>query len=284
MCGIIAVLRRRSDRVPPTAGELLALLDGAPGELEAASGPDLVEVLDALATRVEGADRLLRGTPGVLALLGDRGLAGAVEDLVGELTSVLEQREAHLDTDSVDTTELERINAAIIRLKDASWAVQRDRLRTAVAVADLAGPNPTRAAVEACTSVQAALSAIDRLEVRGRDSAGLSLLVRGHGLDLDDPTVQSLLGARARDPLFTAGAVRITPEGHLSFAYKAAAEIGELGDNTRVLRAAIRNDALLARTLLADTAEVTVLGHTRWASIGIISQPNAHPMNSDEQG
>jgi glucosamine--fructose-6-phosphate aminotransferase (isomerizing) len=78
--------------------------------------------------------------------------------------------------------------------------------------------------------------------------------------------------------------VRITPEGHLSFAYKAAAEIGELGDNTRVLRAAIRNDALLARTLLADTAEVTVLGHTRWASIGIISQPNAHPMNSDEQG
>ena len=27
-----------------------------------------------------------------------------------------------------------------------------------------------------------------------------------------------------------------------------------------------------------------MLGHTRWASIGIISQPNAHPMNSDELG
>ena len=39
---------------------------------------------------------------------------------------------------------------------------------------------------------------------------------------------------------------------------------------------------LLHRALRADTAEVLVLGHTRWASIGIISQPNAHPMNSDE--
>ena len=48
------------------------------------------------------------------------------------------------------------------------------------------------------------------------------------------------------------------------------------------LRSAIRQDALLHLALAADTAEVTVLGHTRWASIGIISQPNAHPMNSDE--
>ncbi|MCB0972488.1 MAG: SIS domain-containing protein, partial [Acidimicrobiales bacterium] len=64
----------------------------------------------------------------------------------------------------------------------------------------------------------------------------------------------------------------------------AAAEIGELGDNTAVLRAAIAGDALLHRALAADAAECTVLGHTRWASIGIISQPNAHPMNSDETG
>ena len=68
----------------------------------------------------------------------------------------------------------------------------------------------------------------------------------------------------------------------LSFVYKAAAEIGELGDNTTAMRAAIRNDALLHRALASPTAQAVVLGHTRWASVGIISQPNAHPLNSDE--
>ena len=32
----------------------------------------------------------------------------------------------------------------------------------------------------------------------------------------------------------------------------------------------------------SDTALAVVLGHTRWASVGIISQPNAHPVDSVE--
>ncbi|QXC60345.1 SIS domain-containing protein [Aquihabitans sp. G128] len=282
MCGIIAVLRRRSDRTPPTAGELLEQLAGRAEVLLAAPPSDLAPVVDAVAERAEQVDRLLRGTAGVLGLLADRSLPGALEAQFVEVAAALADREAALDAEPTDPAGLEATNAAVIRLKDALWAVQRDRLRTARAVADLAGAAPSRAAIEAFASVQAALSAIDRLEVRGRDSAGLTLLVRGHGLDLDDPAIHALCAARLGDPLFTAGAVRVTPEGHLSLVYKAAAEIGELGDNTRVLRDAIREDALLQRALVADTAEVTVLGHTRWASIGIISQPNAHPMNSDE--
>src|SRR5205814_5324132 len=147
-----------------------------------------------------------------------------------------------------------------------------------------AGPTEVGdAALEAYWAVQIALSAIDRLEVRGRDSAGMHLLVTGHGLDLDATSVRDELDARAGDPLFQSLAVR-TPEGHLSFAYKAAAEIGELGDNTRVLRTAIADDTLLRAALQADAARVTVLGHTRWASVGIISEANAHPLNSDDEG
>ncbi len=283
MCGIIAVLRRRSDRQPPSSTEVLALLEGAADQLRAAPDADLAAVLGVLAGRAEAVDRLLRGTPGIRALLGDRSLAATVDGLAEGIADALADREAALDEAAVAGAELEAVNAAVIRLKDALWAVRRDRLPTARAVSDLAGPTPTDAAIEAFASVQAALSAIDRLEVRGRDSAGLMVLVRGHGLDLADPAVATLLEPRTGDPLFTSGAVRVTPEGHLSFAYKAAAEIGELGDNTRVLRGAIRDDALLHRSL-AEGAEVTVLGHTRWASIGIISQPNAHPMNSDELG
>ncbi len=284
MCGIIAVLRRRSERTPPSSATLLGMLDGSAARLSAASPADLADVVATLAGQANEVDRLLRGTPGILALLADRSLATSIGGLVEAAMVALADREAGLDAQPADPTGQEAVNAAVIRLKDALWAIQRDRLRTARAVGDLAGADPTRSAVEAFASVQAALSAIDRLEVRGRDSAGLMLLVRGHGLDFVDPAVTALIGARSGDGLFTAGAVRVTPEGHLSLVYKAAAEIGELGDNSRVLRDAIRADALLHRALLANEAEVTVLGHTRWASIGIISQPNAHPMNSDEIG
>src|SRR5439155_14163212 len=84
-----------------------------------------------------------------------------------------------------------------------------------------------------------------------------------------------------RDPLFGSGSVR-TPGAHLVLVYKAAAEIGELGDNTAVLRAAIRDDALLRLALANDSARAVVLGHTRWASVGIISEANAHPLNQEE--
>ena len=117
--------------------------------------------------------------------------------------------------------------------------------------------------------------------MRGRDSAGIHLFVTGHGLDTDGATVQTMLAGRNENRLFTSGSVRVE-SGALSFVYKAAAEIGELGDNTRTLRAAIAGDPLLRLALESDTAELAVLAHTRWASVGIISEPNCHPLNNEE--
>ena len=178
---------------------------------------------------------------------------------------------------------MEQLNAALVRAKDALWALRHDRLRTARAVADLAGRDATPSALAGFAAVQIALSAIDRLEVRGRDSAGLHLLVWGHGLDLGSDAVRRLLAGRDSDALFGSGSVRAA-EGNLAFVYKAAKEIGELGDNTAALRAAIAADGLLHLALAAPTARVTVLGHTRWASVGIISEANAHPLNQEEEG
>ena len=176
-----------------------------------------------------------------------------------------------------------------MRVRDGLWGVSRDRLRAARAVSDLlagvglSADSASPAAIEAYLSVHQALSALDRLEVRGRDSAGLHLLISGHGLDLADPTVAEAIENRAGDNSFGSGSVRLV-DGVLSIVHKTAAEIGELGDNTASLRAAVASDELLAAALVSEEARVLVLGHTRWASVGIISEANAHPLNSELLG
>ena len=272
MCGIIAILSRPTSRPAPTAAEIIALLDAAVA----------AQTLQTAAERIASVDGLLKGVPGVQALIGRRELVASITARLDQVDGRIALREFELEGDgALSPDELEAANVELIAARDAVWAVRHDRLRTAVAVDALAGRDAGDAAVAAYLSVQQALSAIDRLEVRGRDSAGLHLYVWHHGLSVDDPTVAALLQERQRDPLFQSGSVRVAAQS-LSFVYKAAAEIGELGDNTAALRVAIQGDSLLRLALAAPGARCAVLGHTRWASVGIISEPNCHPLNSEE--
>ncbi|HEY2814256.1 MAG TPA: SIS domain-containing protein [Acidimicrobiales bacterium] len=283
MCGIIAVVRRRTARTIPDRAEILGDLSPVATSLRRVDLLALDGELERVAQALEAANARLSGVAGVEALLQSPDLRAAIAHHTAQISSAVADIDARLDAgEDIALDRLERINAALARVKDARWAIAKDRLRTAEAVGDLLDGSTSRAAVEAFTSVQIALSAIDRLEVRGRDSAGLHLLVRGHQLDLESTGISAML-ERAADPLFRSGTVRAA-DGMLGFVYKAAAEIGELGDNTRALREAITADELLHLALAADTAEMTVLGHTRWASVGIISEANAHPLDSHEQG
>ncbi len=271
---------------------IVALLDQAEHSLTSlvhgvGGGAALAGALDRTASAVEELDRRLRGRPGARAVLSDPRLGREVEERLAALERRADAVEHAVDTGEVDAagSALEDLTAALLRLRDSAWAVRRDRLGTAAAVARLAGARAALgdAALDAYLSLQTALSALDRLEVRGRDSAGIHVLVSGHGLDLAAPEVGAAVAARSGDPLFPSLAVR-APLGHLSFVYKAASEIGELGDNTRALRAAIEGDDLLGRALASGTAAATVVGHTRWASVGVVSEANAHPLNQEEEG
>lgn len=280
MCGIIGVVRRRSERIPPATTTVVALLESARGAAERlAEGPGLVEMLDAVSGPMAEVDAALRGATGITALLDEPGLPSAVGALVADIDAAVRDLDARLDIQG--TVRSEAVNAALVRALDLTWAIGRDRLRTADAVRALAGSAAGAATVEVYASIQIALSALDRLEVRGRDSAGLHVFVTGHGLDLAAAPTAALLAERIADPLFRSGAVRVEKNG-VSFVYKAAAEIGELGDNTAALRAAIAADDLLRAAVASPDAEAVVLGHTRWASVGIISEANAHPLNSDQ--
>jgi glutamine---fructose-6-phosphate transaminase (isomerizing) len=279
VCGIIAIVSRPPSRAVPTADGLVGGLDRA---IALAGDPV------AVAGAAGGVDAALRGLPGVLALADRHELVAAIGARLDQLDRYADEVEATLERASdLDAEALEHASAALIQLRDVLWAIRRDRLRTAREVDALAGRDASGAARGGYLAIQQALSAIDRMEVRGRDSAGLHVFVWNHGLDVADPAIVTVLNERSRDRLFQAGAARLVDDRDgqgtvLSFVYKAAAEIGELGDNTAAMRSQIAADGLLRLAMSGATAEISVLGHTRWASVGIISEPNAHPVNSDE--
>jgi len=272
MCGIIGVLSRPPTRPVPARGDLIARLDAA---LE--SRDDVDTAADAL----REIDSLLRGAPGVAALADQHETVTSILARLDQLDAVADDLDASLEAGGHDPETVEVLSARSLALRDVLWAIRNDRLRTAREVGALAGRDAGLGSLSGYLAIQQSLSALDRLEVRGRDSAGIHVFVSDHGLDPDEPTVLAALADRAQDPTYPSGSVRLAGDV-LSFVYKAAAEIGELGDNTRVLRAAVAGDDLLRRALAGPDARTAVLGHTRWASVGIISEPNTHPLNSDE--
>src|SRR4051794_5580573 len=143
MCGIIAVLSRPAGRAAPEPAWLAERMGAAAALVPAADAGDIVARLAETASVLEEGDAALRGVPGVRALVEDSttvdvlraGLA-SIDDAVGAL-----ERWADSGACRLSGPELEAFNEGVIRLKDASWAIGRDRLGTAEAVVDLAGPD-----------------------------------------------------------------------------------------------------------------------------------------------
>jgi len=277
MCGIVAIVRRPSTRVVPTSAEVLALVAAATSDFDLR---DVDALTDCRAT-LDSLNALLLGVPGAIALMETPGLgaetSAQLAPLAAALTSVAD------DDFERGIVIAEDLNAARRSVKDGLWAVLRDRLAVPQGIRALGGAAASHSAIGALCSVHDALSALDRLEVRGRDSLGLHLFISGHGQDLDDPALARAITERSGDPSFVNKAVRRVGDV-VSFVYKESAEIGELGDNTAALRSAIAADELLHKLISNDGAEAMVVGHTRWASVGIISEANAHPVNSEATG
>ena len=275
MCGIIAVLRGPEHREILNPGTILPRLSSAVTFLRSAvedpenRSAEIRQAADLLAVT----DRELRTVPGIGMLVFDRSSALAIEGEIHRANDALTAIDQHLDHLSID---LEHLNSSLLEVRDSLWAIGQDRLRTAEAVLDLAGGTPEANSLPGLMSVQTALSALDRLEVRGRDSAGIEIFVTNHNLP-----PSALEGSRFNDAILRSGAIRDCGD-HIAFVYKNAAEIGDLGDNTNIIRAAIRRDELLQEAIAGPESQVTVLGHTRWASVGVISEANAHPVDSQE--
>jgi glutamine---fructose-6-phosphate transaminase (isomerizing) len=197
-----------------------------------------------------------------------------------------------------DTAEI--MSRRIEKLKDAAWSIDKELTENIKKIGALCGddlPSLSEQMLSVLKQINAALNSIDRLEVRGRDSAGVSLLFvlensvyetiiteiekTGLGENYQQRLNQDILRNRSIQ-INKPGDNR--PDAAVCFTYKTAAEIGRLGDNTAFIRQQIQTDPILRLVLAVDHLFHTILIHTRWASVGDINEANCHPMDHISPG
>jgi len=180
------------------------------------------------------------------------------------------------------------------RLSDYLWQVETEVLGNLARVAALL-PTPLAEAGRArhflAWAMETVLQSLDKLEVRGRDSAGIGIALdlagdaavdSGLPADLKADLTRRLLAGEGADRQML---VQRTGSGGwaLRATYKVANLVGHLGDNGAALRAAITADRLLW-AIAPRLKAVNIVSHTRWASNGIINVPNCHPVDGRTRG
>lgn len=224
-------------------------------------------------------------------------LAGRLLNIINVEVKLLSDNMGHLETKNVDT-----VSQRIENLKDIQWCINCeiiDNLKKVHNLLSLCQTPPTFSSVNTFKNINAVLNSIDRLEVRGRDSAGISLMfiLERAQFEKFEKTIENanLLDRfkkrSAQDVLTNMGiSINETKDesgkelSAITLTYKIAAEIGKLGDNISFLRKQIKNDPVLQLIAGFHHRFHTVSSHTRWASVGAITEANCHPVDNDISG
>ena len=218
-----------------------------------------------------------------------------LSEIIGEDSRLLAEKMGHLDTRIVDV-----LTRRLEELKDVTWSLKTEILQNIAQITDLLGADgrldglpPGQLMVH--KNINTVLNSIDRLEVRGRDSAGISLMFilkdsayRGFSAAVARENLLAELQERSARALLVNGGITVhelggaadRPQVTITLTYKVAAEIGRLGDNIRFLRQQIKKDRIFHLLVACPHVNHTVSSHTRWASVGAITEANCHPVDN----
>jgi len=299
-CGLagILVLRRKG---PPARQEA-----DLPGLFGRASGCDLAALLNGAVdaagylggesslAAMESELQRLKGEDAFREIFFNERAARSLKDLSARMSAFLSAEETLLDKKAgcFSTADLEAVNRGLVLIRDIHWGLDHDILDNVQKIIDLAGAGGVAdlapEAMPKYRKLNTLLNCLDRLEVRGRDSAGIEMTfvpadpgaadellddLRGRGFDEE-------LRRRMKAGDLVDGSITCSGEAALTFTYKTAAIIGELGRNVRELRAHIARDRLLQAFARLPVAFETSFAHTRWASVGSITEENCHPLSN----
>ncbi len=222
-----------------------------------------------------------------------QGLSSLIKSIIDKESESLYQHMGHLSSNEVDA-----MSNRLEKLKDVTWCIDVELIGNISKIKFLnTTPDgaPNRLSLSSLKNINAVLNSIDRLEVRGRDSAGISLL-----FVIDSGSYENLKKTLDQSGYLEEYQQRLNPDillnksitikkaidaesgKHVAIAitYKIAAEIGRLGDNVKFIRQQIHDDPVLQTLITLPHLFHTVSAHTRWASVGEINEPNCHPQDN----
>jgi len=225
-----------------------------------------------------------------------RKLSDIAQDIEKILTN--EVRDFKSATAGLSTPEVEIAADYIDQLKDIFWCLKKEVIDNIEAIEHLAPgieKQNNSAGISLFKRINAVLNSLDRLEVRGRDSAGISVLCTLGEKEftkyknvLEKKGIAGELENRCNRQILSNNTISIGEADNpgapnritICFVYKFAAEIGALGDNIAFIRNQIKSDHLLQVLSEFSLLASSVSAHTRWASIGDITEANCHPLDN----
>ncbi len=307
LAGLITVYGRKPPAHIQDLNEIVALAGQILGSPLAAchSEPSAVDTRymqgDRPLQRLLQATRKLKRQDHFLTLFNDSFLQEQLNDLheridafIGQESGTLIQAAGHLPADVVEI-----IDRRIEALKDVVWCLKTEVAENIAKVRSLMPEehmHTSSAVIKIYRNINAVLNSIDRLEVRGRDSAGISLLFILEASEfsklkqsIDSANFSEEFTERTSHAVLGNGSISITPDAQneligIALTFKVAAEIGSLGDNVRGLRHQVSKDRILQMLAQCPHRFNTVSAHTRWASVGAITIANCHPVDNMTSG
>ncbi len=213
-----------------------------------------------------------------------------IEEFITQESAALSQAVGHLPAETAEV-----VDRRLENLRDVAWCLKTEVVENLAKVRALMPEENMRASsmvIKIYRNINAVLNSIDRLEVRGRDSAGISLLFIIETAvfsklkqSIEQADLSKIFDRRTNHGILGNGSISISPDEAnglvgVALTYKVAAEIGSLGDNIRGLRRQISEDRILQLLAQCPHRFQTVSAHTRWASVGAITIPNCHPVDN----
>lgn len=220
-------------------------------------------------------------------------IAAMLEKLIAGQTSIFKKETSNLSSEEIDI-----ISLRLEKLSDICWCIKKEIIDNITTIGKLAiglENSGNKIGLKVFKRINAVLNSIDRLEVRGRDSAGISVIFTFLKSEFENfregllkAGLSERLKQRTNHPVLVNNSLTINdtyPETGehfvtISIVYKFAAEIGALGDNVSFIRSQIKNDLMLQLLTQYNFVANSVSAHTRWASIGDISLANCHPQDN----